>query len=319
MCLDEGNDQVVLWGGFGGGMASSLLETWLWDGTTWAQQSPAASPAGIYGGYAAPLAYDANNGNVVLFTNTGPLGLTSTAQTWLWNGINWALQTPAHSPPPCWGACMAYDAANSNVVLYGGFTTSTLLSKYDTWVWDGSDWTMVATGAPRSSTASNGCGIAFDEMNGNIVQFGGAIGGSSFFDDTWIWDGAAWTLQSPTSSPDARSCLGMTYSEDCSEVIIFGGIGPVGPYHADTWSWNGSDWAQLSPISFPSARGVSNEFGTQGLCKNVSAGGGDIVWFGGQAASGMSAVYYDETWEFTCGSNPPATNHPYLNANFSTV
>src|SRR3954453_23259931 len=45
-----------------------------------------------------------------------------------------ALATVSASPPPGTGPGMAYDAADGQVVLFGGSTRAT-------WTWDGSGWT----------------------------------------------------------------------------------------------------------------------------------------------------------------------------------
>ena len=61
MAYDAARGQVVLFGGYGGGFRN---DTWVWDGTTWAQKSPATSPSSRYG---HAMAYDAARGQVVLF------------------------------------------------------------------------------------------------------------------------------------------------------------------------------------------------------------------------------------------------------------
>jgi hypothetical protein len=72
------------------------------------------------------MAYDAARENVVLLAPEGT--------TWTWDGSTWTERFPTESPPASGEAAMAYDAATSSVVLFGG----DLLA--ETWTWDGTDW-----------------------------------------------------------------------------------------------------------------------------------------------------------------------------------
>lgn len=67
--------------------------------------------------------------------------LAADGATWVWNG-SWKHLHPAGTPPIDSGAASAYDAATGEVVLFGGYgTTSRATGLYDqTWTWDGSDW-----------------------------------------------------------------------------------------------------------------------------------------------------------------------------------
>lgn len=80
----------------------------------------------------------------------------------------------------------------------------------------------------------------------------------------------AWSLQSPTMSPSARSSHGMTYDEHRSVTVLFGGSAS-GVCQADTWEWNGTDWVQSAAtgptarcnpaLAYDSMRGVTVLFG----------------------------------------------------------
>lgn len=67
--------------------------------------------------------------NVVLFG--GYWGGTYVGDTWVWNGTDWTLKSPEHSPPARSGHAMATDGSG-NVVLFGGYTTTL---NGETWVW----------------------------------------------------------------------------------------------------------------------------------------------------------------------------------------
>lgn len=86
--------------------------------------------------------------------------------------------------------------------------------------------------------------------NGAAVLFGGYIG-TTFLNDTWLWDGASWSQAQPASAPSPRryyaaSGLGGT-------MLLFGGAN-ASTVLGDTWVWNGSTWSEKFPASHPSAR-----------------------------------------------------------------
>jgi hypothetical protein len=131
MAYDAANGTVVLYGGnVGGSGGTDLGDTWTWDGTTWTRQHPAASPPTL--SYAA-MAYDAGTGTVVLFGGEAGLDAQLVNDTWTWNGTTWTQQHPATSPPARALTAMAYDAATSTAVLFGGL--SNLGNFADTWTW----------------------------------------------------------------------------------------------------------------------------------------------------------------------------------------
>lgn len=141
MTYDAARGRVVLFGGdadqgqvFSGGFG----DTWTWDGANWSQVSSGASPpARAWAG----LAYDAAVGKSVLFGGLSGPQATLMNDTWTWDGVHWAQQRLAGSPPPRQDASLVYDTAQQVVVLYGGSGASGS-NPYlaDTWVWDGVGW-----------------------------------------------------------------------------------------------------------------------------------------------------------------------------------
>ncbi len=104
----------------------------IWNGTSWKQiatfRNGPVTPGAVFIG-------DPATHSDVLLTGDG--------QTWRWTGA-WARVHPATTPPIASGVAAAYDASSGQVVLFGGFgTTSRETGLYDqTWTWDGSDWTQ---------------------------------------------------------------------------------------------------------------------------------------------------------------------------------
>ena len=66
---------------------------------------------------------------------------------------------------------MTYDSARGVSVVFGGLIPSFLTG--DTWEWDGTTWTQVATTGPsgRFDTA-----LVYDSARGASVLFGGSAG-----------------------------------------------------------------------------------------------------------------------------------------------
>jgi len=129
-------------------------------------------------------------GVIALLSVFGVLGVfPSAVQASPSLGPNWTRQAPASSPPARSNAAIAYDAATSTVVLFGGFTrtASGTVTFGDTWTWDGSTWTKQHPAA--HPLARSNAAIAYDAATRNVVLFGGVgiAGGSIPFGDTWTW------------------------------------------------------------------------------------------------------------------------------------
>jgi len=110
----DSSGNVMLFGGTGS--TGNLADTWVWSGTTWAQQSPAASPAArdLHN-----MVFNPNLGEVVLFGGGGGLN-----DTWTWDGANWTQVSSAMTPPQRYAFGMDYDGAAKALVIFGGFTAN---------------------------------------------------------------------------------------------------------------------------------------------------------------------------------------------------
>jgi hypothetical protein len=104
--------------------------------------------------------------------------------------------------------------------------------------------------APRSITPSPvpsgphsdfGFSVADDLATHSIVLFGG-LGN---YPNTWLWDGARWTLAHPQASPEGRFDAAEAYDPQTKTVMLFGGRLELGTPVHDTWAWNGTTWGAL--------------------------------------------------------------------------
>ena len=103
------------------------------------------------------------------------------------------------STNPAFGACIAYDEARQQTVLFSGNDRSGA-EVSQTWIWDGGNWSQklpAHSPLPRSL-----CAMAFDAAHGQVVLFGGRpAADDGDFADTWTWDGNDWTEQHPPTIP----------------------------------------------------------------------------------------------------------------------
>lgn len=130
--------------------------------------------------------------------------------------------------------------------------------------------------------------MAFHEPSGKTLMFGGNYS-NVYSNDTWEWDGGAWTRRFPASNPSPRRDVGLVYDTARQRVLLYGGWYSSGPL-ADTWEWDGNNWIQLSPASSPGPRYYP------GLACDSRRG--RCVLHGGSSLAGNSG----ETWEWD-GSN----------------
>jgi|GEM_PF-2456803 len=292
MVYDAATNSTVLFGGYDG---SSLGETWTWNGSAWAKQSPTTSPSPRRG---ASMVYDAATQQVVLFGGTGSGGALN--DTWTWNGTTWTQQL-ASAPSPRTGAAMAYDESTHDVVLFGGRSVNGLES--DTWLWNGTSWTLLTMTTPLPAPRYQ-ASMVYDAATHDVVLFGGD-GSSGAVGNTWTWDGTTWTNER-AAGPPARYGAAMIYDSTTSDVILFGGFDGTNA-SAATWVWNGRYWTQLASTTAPSARYEST--------MSYDAVNNNAVLFGG--FDGTNAL--SDTWSFVVAPSAPVKVRATSNANTQSV
>src|SRR5487761_1470297 len=148
----------------------------------------------------------------------------------------WTKQAPPVHPSARRNAVIAYDAATSNTVLFGGCCHPDGSSFGDTWTWDGTTWTQQhpATSPLVRYLAS----MTYDAATSTAVLFGGSSSSPNLA-DTWTWDDTTWTQQHPATSPPGRAAAAMAYDAAAGSAVLFGGATTAsGPYlKGDTWTW----------------------------------------------------------------------------------
>lgn len=83
-------------------------------------------------------------------------------------------------------ADLIYDAADQNVVMFGGYDGSYL---GDTWMWDGTTWTRQIFGTPPPGRGTGS--MTGDTATSHDLLFGGQSGHGTL-SDLWAWNGGSW-------------------------------------------------------------------------------------------------------------------------------
>ncbi len=230
-------------------------ETWSWNGTTWTELHPPASPPARAD---APIAYDAATRTVLLFGGEGMISAGEyggLSDMWSWNGTTWTKLSPPASPGGSDDDSMAYDPATATVLL---FRDGCCGSAGQTWSWNGTTWSRLTP--PVSPPHSDGSSMAYDPATATVLLL---LGYDYSPDQTWSWNGTTWSRLTPTASPPVDNGWSMAYDPATATVLLFGGISSdpstasaMSPAIAlgGTWSWNGTTWTKLSPATSPPPR-----------------------------------------------------------------
>lgn len=285
MVFDPARGVTLLFGGISAN-GIQLGDTWTFDGVAWLQQWPAASPAAR----ALPaITFDPARNTVLLFGGRSAT-FAELSDTWEWTGATWMQSQPLHVPPGRSGAAMAYDTLRQRAVMFGGscFQMGPCW-RGDTWEWDGVDWTDRTQPWPVPAPYGRWShGLVYDQARGRTVLFGGSDDPGHYFDDTWEWDGAAWTQRQPTTRAPGRLGFGMAYDPMAQRTLAFGGE-TWSALLSDLWAFDGTTWQLTEPPMQP----IPAFFEHTGAAawdgaRNV------VVWFGSRPQSWPA----QETWEW---------------------
>ncbi|MEZ4365571.1 MAG: DUF4215 domain-containing protein [Kofleriaceae bacterium] len=259
MAFDAARGELVLFGGDAGGpdARTPLSGTWTWDGSAWAARTSPLSPSART---EAAMAYDGRRERVVLFGGSTAFysggGVAYDRQTWEWDGSTWALRSSV-GPSARAGHGLAYDAARDRTVLVGGRTGPTEVSG-ETWEWNGTAWSLRAPSGPGPIAYH---AMAYDAARERTVVVGGwqpSSGDGNWFDDTWEWDGTAWTSRPapPGAALSPRRGSVLAFDPAAGELLLIGGELQGGAPVAELRVWDdaASVWMPRSTLDTPPAR-----------------------------------------------------------------
>ena len=234
MAYDAATKQLILFGGviFENDTSLESNETWEWTGSDWVQLKPASSPPPLA---RQAMAYDSATGQILMFGGFGgPPGFDRTNATWAWTGSNWQQLHPSAVPSPRSDAAMGWDAATSQLLMYGGNDGPDL---GDTWIWNGTagNWTHEA---PATSPGPLSLApLVYDGTSGQMLLIAGDSNEVEQ-NNVWDWSGSNWIKQTPsTALTPARVSPVAGYDASTAQLLLFGGGTVGGNFFNDTWLW----------------------------------------------------------------------------------
>ncbi|HEX5051855.1 MAG TPA: hypothetical protein VFZ65_08795 [Planctomycetota bacterium] len=232
VCFEPTGEVLLLFGRYPG---TPPTQGWRLQGSTWS-----AMPLPVIGLAYVGLTYDSNRQRVVAFGGSSPLN----NDVWEWNGAQWTHPNPIVRPTARERFAIAFDRARGVVVVFGGLNAGTYLS--DLWEWNGAAWTQRAASTPLGPRAYSLA--AFDPVRQDVLVYGGLAplyNGTLVFNDTWSWDGTAWTHQTPATPPPYDVLGAIVTDLHRQRVILYGGSSGDGL----TREWDGSEWTAKPPPS----------------------------------------------------------------------
>lgn len=144
MAFDPVRRSVLLHGGMTTNTTQGIVnDTWSWDGSLWQQRLPFTPPPPRQG---PKMETDLARGRVVLH---GGIGLD--ASTWEWDGQQWG-QMPVVTSGQRGSHTLAYDAATSRLIEFGGF-----VSVVFGYVWMDDTWVYATPHRARVTPYGSGC------------------------------------------------------------------------------------------------------------------------------------------------------------------
>lgn len=151
------------------------------------------------------------------------------------------------------------DVGGGRLLVFGGrsFQGNAEVFLNDTWIYDAlaNEWDLVATDGPQPRSQH---AMAYDPATDQVLLFGGYVGSSFTYGDTWLFDVAdlAWRRVDPATSPSARAGSVATYDQAAAVFVMFAGAEepPAAELPlAETWLFDPrlEDWEQVSTNQVP--------------------------------------------------------------------
>ncbi|MCI4360268.1 MAG: PKD domain-containing protein, partial [Thermoplasmata archaeon] len=207
---------------------------------------------------------------------------------------------------------IAYDPTIQAVVLFGGYDPS-LAAVGDTWTFSNNTWTQISSNLTVAPPARWGATMVWDAADGYLLLFGGRNTGA-YFNDTWTFNGTAWSNVASSVAPPPRSLFEMAYDPADREVIVDGGArlnfssGAWGTVN-DTWAYAAGTWTNISSAApggaLDRAAGQASYDPWNGSV--VFVGGGSTVnWTFGCTPIDPVQTYVNRSWyEYPSSVGPP--------------
>jgi PKD repeat protein len=269
---DPVDQETVVFGGIDTSTEQYLQDTWVYRDGAWinitAQSATHPSPR-----FAAAMAFDAVTGTVIL-TGGCQLGDPGPAypDTWSFTGGNWTnITTTAGMPDPVCVGDLSWDAGDSELVMWGGYTTNYFIGGHtdpDTWVYKDGLWSNVsATAGPNAPYPDMMWGGSAPDpaAGGGIVVFGGIAYPSppAHPSPTYVFSSGTWTNVTSISGyagDGAWFYTNLVYDAADHVPVEFGGVNWSSAVLTTTYALvNGvwTNWTAAAGPIWPSAFGTA--------------------------------------------------------------
>jgi hypothetical protein len=241
------DDRVVLFGGQVSAAGPILNDTWAFDGSMWTQIQTKTSPP-----VRTQAAMAAVGGHLVLF---GGLDSSQHAlgDTWMFDGSDWTRLTTTTFPPLSYASVAPL---GDTVILFGGLShvgiDTTFVS--ETWTLRGADWSDLSIETQPSPRVFES--MATIPGDAAILLFSGNenVDADELLNDTWTFDGEAWSALSVANSPAPRQWAPLAPFQ--SGLVLFGGASGL-TLLGDTWTFSDSTWQSVPVPLAPGPRAAS--------------------------------------------------------------
>jgi hypothetical protein len=312
MTWDREENVGVLFGGRGPfdgatGLPHDNDETWLFNGTRWLQRFPAVKPPGRSD---HTMTFDSKRNRVVMFggrRETVDIDSVATflGDTWFYKDETWTAATPATSPEARQFADMAYDPTLDRIILYGGSrlnaTATALDSFFDTWEFDGAQWTRVAIDSPKVAKPI----LAYDATAKEVIMLG--LNDTATAIVMYRYRGAthAWEAVTPEKFPTCVNDGHLVYQEHTRRLLFYGGTcATATPGLDEVFEWTGTNWTKLTTSGV--TRGVGQAATYDPLRRSIVSFGGTVA--GGATVTSVTNLFQVPTlkWVGAVNLNRPS-------------
>ncbi|HET9590235.1 MAG TPA: kelch repeat-containing protein [Anaerolineales bacterium] len=219
MAYDPKRKVILLFGG-SDNLGKRLNDTWIWDGSVWKEVNNCDTCVRPPARCCHTLFYDTAREEVIVYGGCNDYQ-TYYNDAWGWNGSTWEYINVQDSPIAS-GAPIVYDPTNQQAVGFLAWHPS------GTWIWDKNGWTKPSLVSLILEPPLRGNSMmANDPATGKSLLFGGIKTENNlttFFEDTWVFDGKSWSEVESSLSPPGRWGHVIFFDTQLNRFILFGGF-----------------------------------------------------------------------------------------------
>ncbi len=257
MAYDSDLKRIVMFGGRSAASGPHFSDLWEWDATVgnWSQRTPPGAATALpYDRSGHAMVYDPVTKKTIMFSGWQPGAGFFHPEWWEWDGSaqTWAKHplVAGTNPTPRFGASMVYDTARNKIdpVRRRRRDAGRL---NDVWEMDGTSyaWTDKTPASGTKPSPRYGAMIAYDSARGKTVLYSGNTGtgvgsgaatGGTWVDETWEWDGTAWSriaITSPSGYMYAYNYSEMAYDASTNKIVVRYYWNQIWEYNPTTQAW----------------------------------------------------------------------------------